>query len=219
MKHDILKIGYEAEQLVNALIDSTRFDLFMRGEISYREWMDVYARGNFPDWIGRSDGATRFVFWDKDSCDYVFKVDRLEDEHYCADEAKVYYYADCFGYSKYFAWCAPVYTYTWDDENGAGHFVIYAMEFCDVDEDRVTSEVSEYLDADYDIDDGEIFEYARGQWGTVAYEVESFLSSIGVYDFHSGNWGWRGGYDFVITDYVGFDGAVDFTEAARRLSS
>lgn len=113
---------------------------------------------NLGIYTGR--GCTKFVFWDKDRMDYVFKIPFANmNEDYCNSEVEVYNSAIDAGVADCFAWCAYLDTFdhgmvtvrheVWHDEDGGFEEVvvdtihslmpIYAMEFADVDEEGIAS--------------------------------------------------------------------------------
>jgi len=178
-----------------------------------------------PDNIGEASGASRQVFWDYNHEDFVLKVGLGKgDEKYCEKEEQVYCAAKEQGLEKYFGWTA--YICTIDDME------IYAMEFLDCDECRVSDDSYEYHYELY-CDENELdpnTDEAREQWEDLLEsnwsvsvdssdavtewfldrldwqehdELSIFLNDWQINDLHAANIGYRGNMP-VFADYAGY---------------
>lgn len=159
-----------------------------------------------------------------DDWNFVLKanIDRCDKINYNESELFIYDKAVKYGVDEFFAWCQP------SVEFYGLKFI--AMEFCDVDEDRLSDEISsdsyqnycrqhgydpkdvnseeEYFDSisDKDFSSPEmVMDYVRTKYecNKKFSAFEDFLEKFGVNDCHSGNWGYRG-KNLVVTDYAGF---------------
>lgn len=224
MDHDIQALGFKAESLINELITAANFNDFLNGTQSYYDWL-WDNREYIPSHIESSNGATRIVFWDKDECDYVFKINmNREDIDYGKQEAYIYQKAIDAGIEDHFAWTAKVYSCYGLD--------VYAMEYCSVDCDKTSSESWDYHarviceeegwdfdnltseeqeqlqcyveDAEYAQTDG-MLEFARSQMTyTDFHSFYDFIDDMRLNDLHCGNWGYRGD-QLILVDYAGYE--------------
>lgn len=227
MKRDINAIREAAINLLKELKASANFHAFLNGTMSYSEWCFDNMK-YVPEHIGISAGCTRLAFWDRDICDYVYKVNIYDDDiDYTKQEAWVYdraiedHVEDCF------AWVGKII-------DGGMHSV-YAMEFCNVDSHLLSSESWEYHaklvceDEGYDYehlteaqrdeiaDLVEETEYSQTE-GMLDYAHEfmdddlfyrfcAFLNKYYINDLHVGNWGFYK-ERLVVVDYAGFERVI-----------
>ena len=189
----------------------------------YSGWSDF--EGNFPNSIGEASGASRQVFWDYNHEDFVLKVGfGKEDAKYCEKEETVYLAAKEQGLEKYFGWTAYICT--------VDNMDIYAMEFLDCDECRVSDDSYQYHYELY-CDENELdpnTDEAREQWEDLLEsdwsmsmdnsdavtewfldrldwqernELSIFLRDWDINDLHAANVGYRGNMP-VFADYAGW---------------
>lgn len=231
MTHNINAIRAKAYDLLQELIDTTEFDQFLSGQMSFSDWLH-YAKHSrmsgdrelslIPEHIAVSCGCTRIVFWDLNTCDYVFKLNIYpNDIDYGASEVFIYNRACDEGLEECFAWTTKII----DDAK----FPIYAMSYCEVDNAAMSDacyryrfqatceaegydpesltedereEVENYI-SDYADTEG-MLDFASSYYDYGVYSrLYDFLEEYQVHDLHCGNWGYYNG-KLVITDYAGY---------------
>lgn len=207
MTHNIDKITNMFEDILDS-IKCPEIDEFLK-DPSYHTWHELSVATR--DCLGSvrfSSGCTRCVII-KEGCPYVFKIqfDFDDDIDYGRNEAWVYNKAKEAHLEQYFAWTARIGTY--------GAAEVYAMEYCEVNLDKVEDESFNYHAKKYQEEYGEeyngddygdhegMFEYAASVDGADIPAVEQLLYDLDVNDCHAGNWGYRGNL-LVLTDYAGF---------------
>lgn len=222
----ILSLGHKAETLIEELKAAANFENFLNGDQDYYDWLWDNSK-SIPEHIGFANGATRFVFWDKDEPSYVFKINiyHHDDIDYGKQEVYIYNKAVEQGVEEHFAWAAKVYSYGAND--------VYAMEYCSVDCDRTSSESWEYHaraiceeeNWDFDhlsdeeqeqlqcyVEDSEyaqttgMLEFARSQMSRDEFhDFYDFITDMDINDLHCGNWGYRNCDKLVLVDYAGYE--------------
>lgn len=207
MTHNIATIANMFEDIV-ASIRTPEMDAFM-ADPNHVTWHRLsMTTGDSLGSVSFASGCTRCVII-KEGCPYVFKIqfDFDDDIDYGRNEAWVYNKAKEAHLEQYFAWTAKIGTY--------GKAEVYAMEYCEVNMDKIEDESFKYhaqryqeeYGEDYDGDDyGDhegMFEFAVSVDGADIVKVEQLLCDLDVNDCHAGNWGYRGDL-LVLTDYAGY---------------
>ena len=234
----------KCEEFINEL-KAAGFDDVLNGtdSISPWDWLDAQKQANeVSSDLQLTSGCTRLVFWYDEDLDFVFKM-QIRPDYYVADGGKepidyneneyfMYQKAVEAGLDKYFAWIAPVGIYVIDDGDEAGAtYDIYAMEYCECDEDHLSAESEDLMVRSYceaeglewdDLDDEQqdkirdccddatdsegMLNYAGEVWGwRERNKVEELLDEHDVSDIHSGNWGLRPRTgELVLVDYAGY---------------
>lgn len=155
-----------------------------------------------------TSGATRYVFYDLNNHDYVYKIDRFEYDGFCKTEAYNYSKAKEEHIEDFFAECDFVLSYEGRE--------IYAMEFIECDEDSIESDLyckikslecmDEYETEDflYDLDsEGKVRELINFYFDH--YDVKKFFEFCDfneINDIHVGNIGYKNG-KIKVLDYAG----------------
>ena len=224
------EVREKAHALFEELNQTTEdFDKLLNGQISHEKWYRI-NKDRIPENLRIESGCTRIVIWDNDECDFVYKINKYTDTiDYCAQEVAVYHKAMEYHVEDCFAWTEKLFDYC-----GVG---IYAMEYCDVEADLLSSEAYEYAARDYceyngyDYDNlsdepeeelrsamedceysetSGLMELASSKMPTTLFEKFSeFVNKFELCDLHAGNWGFRN-HQLVLTDYAGY--CVDLTE-------
>ena len=226
MKHNIPMIRAEALDLLAELVSKAHFDKFINDKVSFGDWL-YDERDNVPDHIGICSGCTRLVFWDKNICDYVFKINIYSNDiDYGRQEEYIYGKAEENHVEECFAWTMKII------DNGVRS--IYAMEFCETDSHQLSSEAWEHearnlcVNEGWDFDnltdeqreqiddwmDNSDYACTEGmldlasdilEWNIYRSLVD-FINTYSLNDLHCGNWGYRNSnHMLVITDYAGFE--------------
>lgn len=221
MEHNIDAIREEAERLLYELNTKAHFEEFTSDRTTFCGWLYKY-RKDIPSFIKFASGCTRFVFWDANKSDYVFKMNiYVDDIDYGRQEEYIYNKAVEAGVAECFAWVHKII----DD----GMRSIYAMPYCIVDYYKMSSDSYEYHvrqycdEMGYDFDhltddqrdevndmvdgysdsDG-MMDYVSDRFGSGIYDLFcSFVDDIGLNDLHCGNWGYLNG-QLVVIDYAGY---------------
>ena len=221
MEHNIDAIREEAEVLLYELNTKAHFEEFTSGRMTFCDWFYTYKK-DIPSFIKTSLGCTRFVFWDANKSDQVFKMNvDVNDIDYGRQEEYVYNKAVEAGVAECFAWIHKII------DNGMRS--IYAMPYCIVDCYKMSSDSYEYharqycdgmgYDFDHLTDDQRsevddmvdgysdsdgMMDYVSNSFDSDIYDLFcSFVDDIDLNDLHCGNWGYLNG-QLVVVDYAGF---------------
>lgn len=151
-------------------------------------------------------GETKVAIWDEDY-KYVIKLPFLNRKDgsmafdYCKAEWRNFLKAKEIGIDNHFAEMARVGWYL--------GYPIYVMEYIDIDEERTSSTVYDYMYGDSEEDccdpcDSEesILDYCSSIWDNYD-QIADFLDRNLINDLHAGNVGWRG-EELVMCDYSGY---------------
>lgn len=175
-----------------------------------------------------ANGATRLIIWDEYE-DCVIKIQFDEghnhyDNNYNELELAAYNAAVENGWEDMFAPVAKLFDYSFTDSIRVG---VYAMAFCDCNQDEVENEsyrrnfdkyckeygrdpddeeTQEEFSEDWYDYDGNYIESALAYNGYQEHDYDKFcefLRNQRINDLHSGNWGYLDGR-LVLVDYSGY---------------
>lgn len=230
MKHDIDAIIRKWQTNLDLLVKEYHFGIFLHQPdlFNFYKWYDIaQEQKNLNSLFEFHNGATRVVISDNEM-DYVVKIQfkRNDGIDFCGGEAAVYACAEENHLGKFFAWSTKLFNYNFEYEGKFYECVIYAMEYCDVNE--YENEQGSYdfqyhlycLTHGYDESDPKVArdfgygcsicddeedmkQYAEFLWDEDLGELWEFLDAMKVDDLHSGNWGFIDDH-FVICDYAGY---------------
>lgn len=208
------------------------------------EFEDWHNENDVPGYIGMSSGATRFVFWNENHKDYVYKIQYYdnEDVDYGRTEQETYEEAKSRNLDEHFAWCAKLF----DCEISGETFGVYAMEYVDIfcehertskrywrycfnrwcdrndfapDEsnEKTVAQFKKETWVDYCPDQEDMLEFAESEWGeNDATRVINLLNDFGINDCHGGNWGYTKQNKLVLCDYAGYEVQGGLAYAERK---
>lgn len=226
MSHNMEEIKVTWNRIKERLIAESHFMKFLDGTLDYFHWR-YEEHYELPADVWTASGATRMVFGEYENCDVVFKIlkDRT-DINYNASEAFIYDRAQQNGLDEWFAWTALVEVI---EINGV-KTEVYAMDYCDVDADKLENASYDLAVQEYCDEEGKSLEEMSEEekediygwieeagssdairhymFGTYGYDAMSvlfnFLDDYEVNDTHAGNWGYLNGH-LVLIDFGGYE--------------
>ena len=221
----------ECKDELDILINNFGFDRALFDMEQYDDWMSDNFNNLDDAGYHFNGGACRAVI-SNDNWEFVFKihVSKYDKVNFCANEEFLYRKAKEEGIESAFAECVLVGIFFGQE--------VYAMEYCDCDEDSISDEsynyhfakycedegldpssdeaMDEFSDVGYEYEEQDcILEMAGHRWGReFANRVEDFFHRFSINDCHSANWGWKND-ELVVVDYAGYGKYAEGIEKMR----